>query len=86
MGQSPKRDFPFRGTSFPACAGEPEYSGLLIVPERVYPRVGEGTETVTLSVHCDHGLSPRGRGNQLVRAIHNLGRRSIPAWAGEPPR
>ena len=70
--------------SIPAWAGEPD-----IIPNRfyvwpVYPRVGGGTTRRLRTNTCIFGLSPRGRGNlgTTNHAIH--GRRSIPAWAGEP--
>ena len=32
----------------------------------------------------EEGLSPRGRGNQSIKALPSVLDRSIPAWAGEP--
>ena len=37
----------------------------------------------TLPAYCG-GLSPRGRGNRYKSRCRKRGRRSIPAWAGEP--
>ena len=50
----------------------------------VYPRVGGGTGQGGPSGVRARGLSPRGRGNLADEGVINLGKRSIPAWAGEP--
>ena len=74
------------GRSIPAWAGEPSQRSRRRPGTRVYPRVGGGTPR---SLHGDVpqvGLSPRGRGNHLCLAHDPVDRRSIPAWAGEPPR
>ena len=83
-------DGPLQGPSgqrsIPAWAGEP-YGGSIRMPTGgVYPRVGGGTIVQQLSFPLSKGLSPRGRGNHVffVSSIHLV--RSIPAWAGEPPR
>ena len=51
----------------------------------VYPRVGGGTASINGLSHPTQGLSPRGRGNHQRGAELCSVRRSIPAWAGEPP-
>ena len=57
-----------------------------MVPVRtVYPRVGGGTAGTGEDGYFFHGLSPRGRGNLRDCANLDQRRRSIPAWAGEPP-
>ena len=63
--------------SIPACAGEPPQE--LAKRLKVYPRVCGGTDTGSATLWSSNGLSPRVRGNPM-------GRRSIPACAGEPPR
>ena len=71
--------------SIPAYAGEPQECVGDRVGCRVYPRVCGGTleSTVTPGTHA--GLSPRMRGNPALPAPVRAGRRSIPAYAGEPP-
>ena len=70
--------------SIPAWAGEP----VVTVPVRniaeVYPRVGGGTDLTGESYKEDAGLSPRGRGNRVLRRHEKVRYGSIPAWAGEP--
>ena len=51
----------------------------------VYPRVGGGTKWFFGLLKFVTGLSPRGRGNHQIPTIPVMARRSIPAWAGEPP-
>ena len=48
------------------------------------PRVGGATGGLMPMGVVSAGLSPRGRGNQLHLPILGDGRRSIPAWAGQP--
>ena len=48
--------------------------------------MGGGTRDAYGVTNPTWGLSPRGRGNPWVRPGGNCLRRSIPAWAGEPPR
>ena len=72
--------------SIPAWAGEPHGVGSPLYGQRVYPRVGGGTQYFIGPLFTAWGLSPRGRGNRLrlVRVSRAIG--SIPAWAGEPSR
>ena len=51
---------------------------------RVYPRVRGGTITALSEESEELGLSPRARGNRELQQPSRLGRRSIPACAGEP--
>ena len=75
---------PYR--SIPAWAGEPLLRGQAGPPAAVYPRVGGGTVEWWPSVGWSKGLSPRGRGNLRKPFQHSQYQRSIPAWAGEPPK
>ena len=75
-----------RGGSIPAWAGEPELGQSGSSSRRVYPRVGGGTNLCNKMGGPPMGLSPRGRGNRMIRAGAGRGPRSIPAWAGEPYR
>ena len=52
--------------SIPAWAGEPNCSLYSLYGATVYPRVGGGTDTYPFWYSLAGGLSPRGRGNQLV--------------------
>ena len=72
--------------SIPAWAGEPRTSVSPPRSIRVHPRVGGGAESAKPNDDDSEGPSPRGRGSQpeQVRLRHRA--RSIPAWAGEPPR
>ena len=70
--------------SIPAWAGEPAAVTRPLAQTRVYPRVGGGTAIGGRDVSRLFGLSPRGRGNPRLAAHSPVGRRSIPAWAGEP--
>ena len=70
--------------SIPAWAGEPGRRTLEDPGSRVYPRVGGGTSVPDASL-IGEGLSPRGRGNRIRTIRKARKRRSIPAWAGEPP-
>ena len=83
---SPRRHVHGRGLrgSIPAWAGEPTRRAGTWTASRVYPRVGGGAVHTRASPCPRRGLSPRGRGSRLVVADHSRGRRSIPAWAGEP--
>ena len=71
--------------SIPACAGEPSVAICLARVAGVYPRVCGGTCHNALDRIISHGLSPRVRGNLYRDLGPELGRRSIPACAGEPP-
>ena len=57
-------------------------NGLEAVLSTVHPRVGgEHLEGEDANPHV-HGSSPRGRGTLTSRASASIGRRFIPAWAG----
>ncbi len=73
-----------RCRSIPAWAGEPAEAIIAGNIEWVYPRVGGGTICSAGNPCTDRGLSPRGRGNRLLRSSAPQGAGSIPAWAGEP--
>ena len=51
---------------------------------RVYPRVGGETMAGPLSAGDEEGLSPRGRGNRVLKPLCARQAGSIPAWAGKP--
>ena len=69
--------------SIPAWAGETPVDSLSVRRWMVYPRVGGGNPPAALQRRPAGGLSPRGRGKRRRPALTALGRRSIPAWAGE---
>ena len=73
-----------RSGSIPACAGEPVSASSVPKLRTVYPRVCGGTLTGVWSVSERPGLSPRVRGNRGAVFEDQVGRRSIPACAGEP--
>ena len=73
-----------RRRSIPACAGEPPDRSSSIKVRRVYPRVCGGTMQSIEAAIASMGLSPRVRGNHLAMRGNVMGRRSIPACAGEP--
>ena len=73
-----------RAGSIPACAGEPAWRLNLISTDEVYPRVCGGTPERKIVISPDGGLSPRVRGNPVLRRRRCVGLRSIPACAGEP--
>ena len=70
--------------SIPACAGEPPGSPRPTTRSRVYPRVCGGTAGVEPDGLGQAGLSPRVRGNRLLRGVVWVRVGSIPACAGEP--
>ena len=70
--------------SIPACAGEPKPLPAGLVPEKVYPRVRGGTRPKSSPKQVISGLSPRARGNHVLRYFLIERVRSIPACAGEP--
>ena len=74
------------GGSIPAWAGEPRPERTGYAVQRVYPRVGGGTQIADIAVGPSPGLSPRGRGNRIMTAGWIPARWSIPAWAGETRR
>ncbi len=70
--------------SIPASAGEPP---LLLAEDarpKVYPRECGGTFMTNIRPIAKPGLSPRVRGNHLLRLKTRSGQGSIPASAGEP--
>ena len=70
--------------SIPACAGEPGACNERHHQHRVYPRVCGGTTQFPGGVISMWGLSPRVRGNPMVKLALAGSARSIPACAGEP--
>ena len=70
--------------SIPAPAGEPEESLAYLVRNKVYPRACGGTPPSVRRRDILDGLSPRLRGNRILRSYHRGQWRSIPAPAGEP--
>ena len=70
--------------SIPASAGEPISSQCNRSNWTVYPRECGGTIHRRYSNGGDSGLSPRVRGNHVIRMMEGNGWRSIPASAGEP--
>ena len=70
--------------SIPACAGEPLGHWMPLATGKVYPRVCGGTGAVQVHPGSRKGLSPRVRGNQLMKKDASEAERSIPACAGEP--
>ena len=68
----------------PACAGEPRGMPDATGHRPAYPRVCGGTASRNVSKAADHGLSPRVRGNRLMRWNTDDATRPIPACAGEP--
>ena len=69
--------------SIPAWAGETAARRGVSGAAAVYPRVGGGNGGVPRPCVPTRGLSPRGRGKQVLTMQFALNRRSIPAWAGE---
>ena len=76
------QDVPRR--SIPACAGEPAKSGGAEERAAVYPRVCGGTDAMGKNERANAGLSPRVRGNLILRISGTIRQGSIPACAGEP--
>ena len=72
------------GGSIPACAGEPATRPTAYPCRGVYPRVCGGTRRLVSTLPCPCGLSPRVRGNLINIYNNTIGKRSIPACAGEP--
>ena len=70
--------------SIPACAGEPLTGLFGLFLTKVYPRVCGGTQLMLRRRFSLMGLSPRVRGNPIVRVRLQRRVRSIPACAGEP--
>ncbi len=76
----------YNAGSIPAWAGEPMPASIRTTRSAVYPRVGGGTSSGWSERTSPSGLSPRGRGNPKERTGYPTQKRSIPAWAGEPPQ
>ena len=72
--------------SIPARAGEPPTDGRGPSAQWVYPRASGGTSPSRSPRHSSKGLSPRERGNPVIRTRFPTGTGSIPARAGEPRR
>ena len=70
--------------SIPAYAGEPHGKDAAAIWLAVYPRVCGGTLLIYASRATATGLSPRMRGNHVVRHFTCTAGGSIPAYAGEP--
>ena len=70
--------------SIPAYAGEPRRNRRAKETPSVYPRVCGGTPAQPPRKGDTIGLSPRMRGNHHVAEYNIGGKRSIPAYAGEP--
>ena len=77
------RDRPGR-RSIPAPAGEPGTNGGVGGKTAVYPRACGGTRQARLLMLRLCGLSPRLRGNHVLKNAGVQVQRSIPAPAGEP--
>ena len=75
---------PAADRSIPAWAGQPIVTVSPTIGSPVYPRVGGATTGVYEGNYQGNGLSPRGRGNQLLDHRQQSRQRSIPAWAGQP--
>ena len=73
------------GGSIPAYAGEPSRPVRVPSGGGVYPRVCGGTAVIGFFDGLIDGLSPRMRGNPRYAPAAVIPRRSIPAYAGEPP-
>ena len=71
--------------SIPACAGEAPGGPGGLAWSRVYPRVCGGSDSALCQSSVAGGLSPRVRGKQRIVQRRQVGRRSIPACAGEAP-
>ena len=69
--------------SIPAWAGETAVNRFYPVFATVYPRVGGGNDLAGVEPPAAEGLSPRGRGKQVMRPGEDAYVGSIPAWAGE---
>ena len=86
-GNRPRPGVPGRGQgSIPACAGEPGFRSRRPKREQVYPRVCGGTLVMSAAALARWGLSPRVRGNHILRGTDAAVKWSIPACAGEPHR
>ena len=75
----------WRCGSIPAWAGEPANRRRRRSSRGVHPRVGGGAGYTIPAALFSMGPSPRGRGSQRRDLCDGGHKRSIPAWAGEPP-
>ena len=82
----PTGRWPPPGRSIPAWAGQPSDEYIYYTYSKVYPRVGGATVPALTLPRPGEGLSPRGRGNPHKLFRRHSRQRSIPAWAGQPPR
>ena len=79
-----RRSVRFRRRSIPAYAGKPPSRGSCPCWTEVYPRVCGETKLAISGQPPARGLSPRMRGNHVVRPPHHDRLGSIPAYAGKP--
>ena len=80
----PRCGFRARQGSIPAWAGKPASHELLgFAADEVYPRVGGETAVGVTTTNLDEGLSPRGRGNQLLGEVRIARARVYPRVGGE---
>ena len=70
--------------SIPAWAGNPSQTSGASWCGPVYPRVGGEPLDLSFPHVSRNGLSPRGRGTQLLIDLQAQHIGSIPAWAGNP--
>ena len=68
----------------PACAGQPCRRARSAAHVWAYPRVCGATVAVHIFLCCQHGLSPRVRGNRVRSSLRALLLGPIPACAGQP--
>ena len=84
-GNQRRRDADYRRAgSIPASAGEPQQRSRIQGRAQVYPRECGGTVREAVDDRIEQGLSPRVRGNLVVRRPIRPCAGSIPASAGEP--
>ena len=72
--------------SIPAWAGKPAVVTSTSRTVGVHPRVGGETNNTSITQVVQQGPSPRGRGNHPEGPFIRPTTRSIPAWAGKPPK
>ena len=72
--------------SIPAYAGDPRAGGCLPLQREVYPRLRGGSSRIESGCTPIPGLSPPTRGIRRDVRIGQRSRRSIPAYAGDPPQ
>ena len=74
---------PIFSRSIPAWAGQTGLCFDGFVYSTVYPRVGGANYIFLFSKQSRYGLSPRGRGKQIMMHFYDQEGGSIPAWAGQ---